>query len=211
MTISRAVQDRVKRYYGRDSVIIHPPVDTDFYRPSSGPSGDFYLWAGALAPYKRIDLVLEAFARLDSRLVVIGEGQDLSWARRKATPNVEFLGHLSDDALRGYYSTCRALIFPGEDDFGIVPVEAQACGRPVIAYGKGGVLDTVVPLEEDGTDAHPTGVLFTEQTADALIGAVRRFERCQNRFDPALIRAHTFQFSRQRCEAALKDYLLDAY
>jgi glycosyltransferase involved in cell wall biosynthesis len=210
VTISRAVQERVKRCYGRDSVIIHPPVDTDFYRPLAEPPGDFYLWAGALAPYKRMDLVLEAFGRLDSRLVVIGDGQDLSWARRTATPNVEFMGYRSNDVLRRYYSSCRALIFPGEDDFGIVPVEAQACGRPVIAYGKGGILDTVVPLEGDGSAGNPTGVLFTEPTADGLIGAIRRFERCRDRFDPAAIRARALRFSRERCKAALKDYLLGA-
>jgi len=208
VTTSRAVQDRVKRYYGRDAAIIHPPVDTDFFRPRAEPPGDFYLWVGALAPYKRIDLALKAFGRLGSRLVVIGDGQDLSWARRTATPNVEFLGHQSNDVLRRYYASCRALIFPGEEDFGIVPIEAQACGRPVIAYGKGGILDTVVPLEGDGSAASPTGVLFTEPTVEGLTGAVRRFEQCRDRFDPDAIRAHTLPFSRPRCKAALKDYLL---
>jgi glycosyltransferase involved in cell wall biosynthesis len=208
VTISRTVQERVKSCYGRESTVIHPPVDTDYYRPVPGPGGDFYLWTGALAPYKRIDLALEAFARLGSRLVVIGEGQDLSWARRVAPPNVRFLGRQPDRVLRRHYASCRALVFPGEEDFGIVPLEAQACGRPVIAYGRGGVLDTVVPLDENAPGRAATGLFFSEQSPESLMDAVRRFEQLHDRFDGDAIRAHALEFSRDRCKAALGRYLL---
>ncbi|KPL01484.1 MAG: hypothetical protein AMK75_04700, partial [Planctomycetes bacterium SM23_65] len=157
LAVSHSVQERIKHCYGRDSRVIYPPVDTAFYHPVSSARGDYYLWVGALAPYKRIDLAIAAFSRLrDAELVVIGEGQDLAWARKAATPNVKFLGWASDEVLRRHYSSCRALISPGEEDFGIVQVEAQACGCPVIAYGQGGVRDTVVPLT-DAADG-PTGV-----------------------------------------------------
>ena len=206
ISISRVVEERVRRCYGRASEVIFPPVDVDYFRPVGG-AGDYYLWAGALAPYKRIDLALEAFRRLDRRLVVVGEGQDLKRARRRAPDNVTFLGRQSDAALREHYSSCRALVFPGEEDFGIVPVEAQACGRPVIAYGRGGVLDTVVPLG-DASGRAPTGVFFDSPTPDALAGAVRRFEANAGAFDPAAIRAHAERFSRERCRMALTQYLL---
>ncbi|HUW57287.1 MAG TPA: glycosyltransferase [Planctomycetota bacterium] len=208
VSISRSVQERVRQCYGRDSTVIHPPVDTTFYHPVGPREGDFYLWAGALAPYKRIDLALEAFRRLDARLVVIGEGQDLSWARRTAPRNVTFLGRTSDEVLRRHYASCRALISPGEEDFGIVQVEAQACGCPVIAYGKGGVLDTVVPLEAGDAAGKPTGVFFTEPSADGLVGAIRRFERHRDRFDPSAIRAQALVFDLSTCRRALKRYLL---
>jgi glycosyltransferase involved in cell wall biosynthesis len=218
VSISRAVQDRVKRCYGRESVVIYPPVDTEFYRPVGGaeaagadarpvPPDDFYLWVGALAPYKRVDLALDAFARLDSRLVVIGDGQELSWAKRNAPPNVELLGRQPDEVLRRYYSSCRALVFPGEEDFGIVPVEAQACGRPVIALARGGVLDTVVPLDENDPHARPTGVFFSDPSPAGLIDAVQRFERNREKFDSGTIRKHAQKFSRERFKRVFGDYL----
>ncbi len=218
VSISRAVESRVRSCYGRESQVIYPPVDTEYFRPT-GARGDYYLWAGALAPYKRIDLALEAFRTLDRRLVVIGEGQDLRRARRRAPANVTFLGRVSDEALREHYSACRALVFPGEEDFGIVPVEAQACGRPVVAFGRGGVLDTVVPLGDasgqppvpvKASAGKPTGVFFDAQTPDALADAVRRFEANESAFDPAAIRANAERFSRERCKAALTEFLLEA-
>ena len=204
VTDCRNVQERVKHCYGRDSAIIHPPVDTDYFAPVDEPSANFYLWVGALAPYKRIDLALGAFRKLDRKLVVIGAGQDYAWARRAAPPNVEFLGWQPDEVLRRYYSTCRALIFPGEEDFGIVPLEAQACGRPVIAYEKGGALETVIGL---GRSASPTGVFFEEPAADGLVDAVRRFEQNQDVFDPDAARSQALSFSRDRCKAAFCECL----
>ncbi len=207
---SRCVQQRIKDCYGRDSVVIYPPVDTEYYHPLGGPPGEFYLWVGALAPYKRIDLALEAFATLDRELVVIGEGQDLARARRAAPPNVRFLGRQPDEVLRQHYGTCRALVFPGEEDFGIVPLEAQACGRPVIAYGRGGILETVVDLEARGSEAGPTGILFHEPTAESLAEAVERFERNESAFRPRAIRKHALHFSRQRFKDALRRHLFSA-
>jgi len=204
----RNIRDRIMRCYGRESAVIYPPVDTNFYRPLDVKPGNFYLWGGALAPYKRIDLAIEAFAGLDRELVVIGEGQDLPWARKAAPANVKFLGRCSDDVLRRHYAACSALIFPGEEDFGIVPLEAQACGRPVIAYGRGGVIETVVDLDAAGPDSAPTGVFFPEATAESLREAVRRFEENEERFRPEAVRANALRFSRERCKAALEEYLL---
>jgi len=209
VSISHLVQERVKSCYGRESRIIYPPVDTTFYHPVRAERGGYYLWAGALAPYKRMDLALEAFATLDAELVVVGKGQDLAWARKSATSNVKFVGRVSDEDLRRYYSGCRALVFPGEEDFGIVPLEAQACGRPVIAYGRGGVLDTVVSID-DATGKRPTGIFFGEPDAGSLADAVRRFEDVEERFDPEAIREHARTFSRERCRTELSAYLLGA-
>jgi glycosyltransferase involved in cell wall biosynthesis len=206
LAISRVVAGRVQRCYGRDAEVVYPPVETGFYRPTGEAREEFYLWAGALAPYKRFDLTLTAFARNRRRLVVIGEGQDLGWARRRAPENVTFLGRTDDETLRSHYSRARALVFPGEEDFGIVPVEAQACGTPVIAYGGGGVSETVVPLGASG--AAPTGVFFDEQTPEALLDAVARFEAADD-FDRDAIRANALRFSRERCIAALRPHLHD--
>ncbi len=202
------VRQRIRDCYGREATVVYPPVDTQYFRPLDGPAGAFYLWVGALAPYKRVDLAIEAFRGLaDRELVVIGEGQDLARAQKAAPPNVRLLGHQPDEVVRRHYGACRALVFPGEEDFGIVPVEAQACGRPVIAYGKGGALETVVSLDDAPAGAEPTGVLFQEPTADGLAGAVRRFERSEQVFRPEAIRAHALGFSRERCKAALGEYL----
>ena len=205
------VRERVRRCLDRESAVIYPPVDTDYFHPVEAAPGGFYLWAGALAPYKRMDLALEAFRALDRELVVIGDGQDLGWARRTAPPNVKFLGRQPDDVLRRHYSACRALIFPGEEDFGLVPLEAQACGRPVIAYGRGGALETVVDLAQAAPQAGATGILFREPTAAALVEAVRRFERSEAAFRAETLRANALRFSRERCKAALRDDLLSPW
>jgi glycosyltransferase involved in cell wall biosynthesis len=166
------------------------------------------LWVGALAPYKRIDLALQAFRRIDRKLVVIGSGQDLAWARKAAPPNVTFLGRQPDEVLRRHYASCRALIFPGEEDFGIVPLEAQACGRPVIAYGRGGARETVLDFESAAPENSATGVFFHEPTAEALIEAIGRFEKAEKNFRPDEIRRHALCFSRARCREALRGYVL---
>jgi len=207
VAVSGHIKGRIKRCYGRDSAVIYPPVDTEYHRPLDERPGNFYLWAGALAPYKRIDLAVGAFAKLDRELIVIGEGQGLARARRAAPSNVRFLGRQPDEALRRHYATCKALVFPGEEDFGIVPLEAQACGRPVIAYGRGGALETVIGLETAGANICPTGVFFDEPTAESLVEAVHRFEEHEREFRPEAIRANALRFSRERCRAALKDCL----
>jgi glycosyltransferase involved in cell wall biosynthesis len=201
---SRNVARRVFECYGRKSEVIYPPVDTEYYRPMDLPRRDFYLWVGALAPYKRIDLAVDAFAELGRPLVVIGEGQDLRRARAKTPPNVQFLGRQPDEVLRRHYATCRALVFPGEEDFGIVPLEAQACGAPVIAFGRGGALETVIDAEGAGEENTGMGILFPEPTVRSLVDAVRRFERLGGRFDPVVIRRNALRFSRRHCTDALR-------
>jgi glycosyltransferase involved in cell wall biosynthesis len=193
---SENVRGRIRRFYGRDAAVIYPPVDTARFRPPRRPPEDFYLIVTAFAPYKRVDVALEAFRRLDRRLVVIGSGQEEARLRAAAGPRTEFVGWASDEELRDYYGRCRALIFPGEEDFGIVPVEAMACGRPVIAYGKGGALETVVEGK--------TGAFFRPQTAEALAEAVARAESL--RFDPESIAAHARSFSREAFAARMTDF-----
>jgi len=208
LTDCQNVRRRVERCYGRSSIVIYPPVNTDYYQLLDiAPEGP-YLWVGALAPYKRMDLALEAFRGLDRELLVIGGGQDLDWARRTAPPNVKFLGWQPDEVLRKHYASCRALIFPGEEDFGIVPLGVQACGRPVIAYGRGGALETVVDLAASGTVGSATGVLFHEPTPESLREAIGRFERSEGAFRPEAMRGNALRFSRERCKAAFRDHLL---
>jgi glycosyltransferase involved in cell wall biosynthesis len=200
IAISRVVQARIQKYYRRPSEIIYPPVNTDAYQPVAEPD-DFYLVVSRLIPYKRIDLVVEAFRHLDRRLVIVGDGRDRAALRRRAGPNVEFRGRVPDAELKRLYATCRGFIFPGEEDFGIAPVEAQAAGRPVIAYAAGGALDTVL----DGV----TGVHFAEQTPEALIEAVRRFERLQ--FDPLTIRTNALRFDRAVFQTRIREFVAQAW
>lgn len=195
VAISEVVRRRIRECYGRDSAMIYPPVDTDYYCPAPLPRADYYLILSAFAPYKRLDLALQACRSLNRRLVVIGSGQDEANLRRLAGPNTQFLGWQPDDAVRDHLRRCRALLFPGEEDFGIVPVEAQACGTPVIAFSSGGATETVVPL---GRDAAPTGVWFDEQTPECLANAIEHFESEQGVFDSAELRRHALRFRTER-------------
>lgn len=193
---SNHVAARIQKYWRRDAAVVHPPVDLDAFAPVAADNvGDFYLWAGELAPYKRPDMMIEAFNRLGLPLVVIG-GPDKT--REKLQPlakgNITFLGRAPFEVLKDHMARCRALIFPGEEDFGIVPVEVMASGRPVIAYDRGGARDTVVPGK--------TGVLFRDQTVEALMAAVRDFEdRRLWEVDAATLVHHTRGFS----EAAFRE------
>jgi glycosyltransferase involved in cell wall biosynthesis len=202
--ISNTVRDRIRDCYGRDAAVIYPPVDTDFYTPSGQPRDDFYLVVSALAPYKRFDLAVEACRRLGKKLVVIGSGQEFAKLKATAGPHVEFLGWQPDEVIRDHLRRARALLFPGEEDFGIVPLEAQACGCPVIGFGRGGLTETVRPL---GELPDPTGIFFEEQTADAVAEAIERFERNADRFDPRAMRRQAVLFRRERFEAELFDFL----
>lgn len=197
VAISRAVQARIAQYYRRDSVIIYPPVDVERYRPSPDPPGDYFLIASRLIPYKRIDLAVQACTRLRVPLIVVGDGRARAALERMAGPTVQFRGRVSNHELARLLAHCRAFIFPGLEDFGIAPVEAQAAGRPVIAYGKGGALDTVV----EGV----TGLFFDEQTPEALMAAIQRFETLE--FDPHAIRRHAEQFSVTRFKQQLHTFI----
>jgi glycosyltransferase involved in cell wall biosynthesis len=186
------VQQRIQRIYGRDAVVIFPPVDVDRMTLSQKDDG-YYLIVSALVPYKRIDIAVEAFNQLGKRLVIVGNGGEEEELKSIAKQNIEFVGWATDDDVRKYYAACKALIFPGEEDFGIVPVEAMACGKPVIAFGKGGVLETVI----EGA----TGIFFREQTAKNIEDAVRKFEKMA--FDPTMIRASVMKFRSERCKEEL--------
>jgi glycosyltransferase involved in cell wall biosynthesis len=204
LAISRTVQRRIAECYGRTSQVIYPPVDTGFYRPAALAREDYYLVVSAFAPYKRLDLALEACRRLQRRLVVIGSGQDKARLHTLAGPEVQFLGWQPDDVIRDHFRRCRALLFPGEEDFGIVPVEAQACGTPVIAFGRGGATETIIP---PGNRREPTGLFFEEQNAECLADGVVRFERCSRDFSPAAARRQAQQFNQDRFAEELIDAL----
>ena len=208
---SRVVQNRILEYYGRDSVVIHPPVDTDFYCPAAVEREDYYLVFSALAPYKRLDLALSACNRLKRRLIVIGSGQDAKKLRRLAGPTVEFLGWQPDETVRDHLRRCRALLFPGEEDFGIVPLEAQACGTPVIAFGRGGATETVVPIGGDwqGRPSPPTGIWFDEQTPECLAEAIELLEKEQGHLDPSALRRHASSFDGRRFAAKFFGYVAE--
>jgi glycosyltransferase involved in cell wall biosynthesis len=205
VAISQHVASRIRRYYNRDASVIYPPVDTTFYSPDGAESDAFFLIVSALVPYKRIELALGAVARLGRRLIVVGTGPELARLQSVAGATVEFVGWRRDEDVAALYRGCRAVLFPGVEDFGIVPLEAMASGRPVIALGAGGTLETVVPL--DGEDTAPTGVLFAEQTVDALVAAMRRLEEAADRFEPKALRAHAEAFDRPRFKARIADYL----
>jgi glycosyltransferase involved in cell wall biosynthesis len=201
--ISKHVKKRISKYYNREAKVIYPPVDTGFYSPTGEKPKDFFLMVSAFAPYKRLDLAVEAFNKLGYPLKIIGEGQDSFKLKQLAGPNIEFLGWLPDRSIRSYYAHCRAFIFPGEEDFGITPLEAQAMGRPVIAYGKGGALETVIPdsstwkpeynIPMEATE-RPTGIFFAEQTVAGLTSAVKHFESIEDFFKPKAARENALNF-----------------
>ncbi len=204
IAISKTVQQRIAECYGRESTVIYPPVDTDFYCPASTPREDYFLAVSAFAPYKRLDLAIEACNQLRQRLVIIGSGQDEKRLRAMAGPTIHFLGWQPDEVIRDYLRRCRALIFPGEEDFGIVPVEANACGTPVVAFGRGGATETIVPL--DGED-EPTGVWFAEQTTACLIDALQTCAKRSPEFSPHALRRSAQHFNGRRFEHELFGYL----
>jgi glycosyltransferase involved in cell wall biosynthesis len=207
------VAGRIKRYYGREAIVVHPPVDWHAFDVSNCDEG-FYLMVTAFAPYKRVDLAIQAANRLKVSLKIIGKGQEGKLLKRLAGPTVEFLGSKTDEGVRELYRKCRAVLFPGEEDFGIVPLEAMASGKPVIAYGKGGVLETVIPLNpvipNDGTTS-PTGVFFYKQTVNDLIQAIQLFEEKRSEFQPHAIRAHVKAFDKEYFKERINQVIMTNY
>ena len=193
---SRTVQGRIKKYYDRDSQVIYPPVDTAFFRPT-GEKGDYFLTASRLEPYKKIDLVIDAFNRLNLPLKVAGDGAEIEKLRGASRPNVEFLGRVSDEELRNLYSGAKAFIFPALEDAGIMPLEALACGTPVIGLNKGGVAEFI----KDGEH----GVLFADQTIDGIFSAEKKL--AMTNFDPEKLRARTLEFDKEIFKEKIRAFI----
>jgi glycosyltransferase involved in cell wall biosynthesis len=209
VAISRHVQKRIRKFYGRESIVIYPPVDCDFFHPlpNSDPRGNYFLMVTAFAPYKRVDLVIRAFNQLGKPLLIVGDGQERGRLEKLAMKNIQFLGWQSNEEVRNFYSGCRAFLFPGEEDFGIAPVEAQACGKPVIAYGKGGVLESVTPFPKQNF----TGVFFDHPTHESLIQAIDLFERNVDQFDSQQIRKNALQFRRNSFRDKIRSFIDEKY
>ncbi len=197
VAISHFIKRRIHKAYRREAEVIYPPVDADLFRMGGQREG-FYLAASRLVPYKRTDLIVKAFSAMkDRRLVVIGDGPEASPLRRLAGPNVKMLGWVDRATLVDYMQRAKAFVFAAEEDFGIAPLEAQACGTPVIAFGKGGVCETVRGLD----DPCPTGVFFDAQDAGSIVDAVKRFERESGRIMDAACRENAMRFSSERFRA----------
>jgi glycosyltransferase involved in cell wall biosynthesis len=196
---SHYIGRRIAKVYRRDSAVIYPNVDVDSFQVGQ-QEGDFYVTASRIVPYKKIPLIVSAFKQMPSRkLIVIGDGPLLSECIALASPNVKVLGYQPDDVLLAHLMRARAFIFAAEEDFGIAPVEAQACGTPVIAFGRGGATETVVDGE--------TGIFFNEQTAEAIVKAVDEFELCREKFDRAKIRKNAERFSTGRFCSEFRDFV----
>jgi glycosyltransferase involved in cell wall biosynthesis len=205
--ISGYICDRIARCYSRDASVIYPPVDTLFFTPG-GLRDDYFLAASRWVPYKRIDLIVESFGRMpDRRLIVVGDGPEAPRVRAVGGSNVEFVGEVSRERLRELLRSARAFIFAAEEDFGILPVEAQACGTPVIAYRRGGVLETVRGLDA----SRPTGVFFDDQSPEAIAAAVRQFDAQGASIDPAACRANAERFAATHFRAAFLAFVGNAW
>jgi glycosyltransferase involved in cell wall biosynthesis len=198
IAISTEIRERIRRYYGRDSTIIHPPVNVERFGPAGGrEAGDYFLAGGRLIPYKRTDLAVAACSRLGLPLLVYGAGRDRAALERLAGPGVRFLGRVSDEELAGLYRGARAFIFPGLEDFGIAPLEAQAAGTPVIAFAGGGALDTVIPGY--------TGEFFHDQTIESLSSVLQRFDPLA--YNPAVCRANAERYAESNFTAQLTAFV----
>jgi len=198
--ISHHVAARIRRVWDRAARVIYPPVRTEFFRPADTPPGDYFLCVSALTPYKRLDVAVDAFTRLGWPLVVVGTGPEAARLRRRAGPTVSFLGWMDDARLRETYARCRAFVFPGEEEFGIAPLEAMATGRPVIAYGRGALTETVV----EGV----SGLFFHEQSPEALVDALHRFE--VSGFSPDKVRAQACRFGERVFRAEMTAFVAGA-
>lgn len=206
IAISHFIARRIWKIYRREAEVIYPPVDVDQF-PLSSQKEDFYLTASRFVPYKKIDLIVESFAAMpEKKLIVIGDGPDAEKITAKAGPNTEFLGFQSNAALAGYMQRAKAFVFAAEEDFGIVPLEAQASGTPVIAFGKGGATETIRGLNQD----KPTGVFFNEQTVGSLCEAIETFEKNASRFVAENCRENALEFSAEKFREKFKAYVTQA-
>lgn len=205
---SNYISARIRKCYRRESTVIHPPTDMSAGYIRSDID-DYYLVVSRLVPYKRVDLAIAACNRLQRRLYIVGTGPEYKSLKRIAGPTIEFLGKLDEHSLRENYARCRALLFPGEEDFGLVPVEVQSHGRPVIAYGSGGALETII-AESIGDDiAKCTGLFFGSQTEQSLCQAINRFEEVESQFRPEFIRSSVERFGLVRFKAEFADFVIN--
>ncbi len=204
---SRNVQNRIKQIYNRDSVVIYPPVDCTRFNMFQTDDG-YYLIVSALVPYKRVDIAVRAFGNSERKLVIIGSGPELAELKNIAKSNITFIEKSSDILIAQYMQNCRALLFPGEEDFGIVPLEAQACGKPVIAFGQGGALETVVGLERNlSNKSCATGVFFYQQDEASLLEAISFFEKNSGKINPVCCRNNAIRFDRPIFKQRMKQYV----
>jgi glycosyltransferase involved in cell wall biosynthesis len=197
---SKNIQNQVQKYYNRESIVIPPPVDTEFFK-SNSERKDYFFTASRLEPYKNIDLVIEAFNELGLKLKVAGSGTHAENLKKLAKANIEFLGRVSDEQLRTLYSEAKAFIFPAEEDAGIMPVESMACGTPVIAYGVGGSLESIIEGQ--------TGEFFYEQTKESLIEKLKKFD--PSKYNSQKIREHAQQFDKKIFQKKIKEFVESKY
>lgn len=199
---SSFIARRIKKVYGRDAQVVYPPVDVTSFSLQTTKE-NYYFTASRMVPYKKMDLIVEAFSAMpDKKLVVVGDGPDFEKVKSKASDNIELLGYQSFDVLKKYMQNAKAFVFAAEEDFGITPVEAQACGTPVIAFGKGGALETVIEADEPELS---TGVFFKEQTVESIINAVHKFESNASRYNAEFIRENSLRFSPERFKKEMED------
>ncbi len=204
---SKNVQNRIKDAYGMDSAVIYPPVDCDRFKISKNID-KYYLIVSALVPYKRIDLAVKAFNDTDRKLLVVGNGPELENLKATASTNITFVENASDNEVVEYMKKCSALIFPGDEDFGIVPLEAQACGKPVIAFGKGGALETIIGLDDSQSNStNATGIFFYEQKVEVLLKAIQFFEEKKDKFDAHKCRNNALRFDRHIYKQAIHNFI----
>ncbi len=201
---SKFIAQRIWRSYQRGAEVIYPPVNTALFTPQANKE-NFYLTASRMVPYKKMDLIVESFATMpDKKLVVVGDGPDMKKIKTKAAKNIEILGFQPQEKLVQLMQQAKAFVFAAEEDFGIAPVEAQACGTPVIAFGKGGALETVCGLEQE----KPTGIFFPEQTVAALVNAVKEFERSQDKFSNTVCAENAARFATEKFYERFKRFVL---
>lgn len=210
--ISHTIKRRIKDVYNREAAVIYPPVDIENFRlDPSRKRGDYYLCVSALVPYKRIDIIIDAFNILkDKKIVIVGDGnlrEDLE--RRAVSGNIKFAGRVSDDELAGIYRNAKAFVFAAEEDFGIAPIEAQAVGVPVICYGKGGLSETIIPINSASGASRPTGMFFYEQSVESFVEAINKFEAMEREFNPSNARLNAERFSEDKFRHNIRTFIND--